>query len=1051
MRFGRDYHRHFVPEWSGFYVQYDLIKTHLNLRDTVDNSVQLLSNDIEAFISFHRGQLCAIDRRERALWSIFYEPQSLCTFHPCELNFLLCGLNDLLEELLKLQWFDRINQEAINRLLKKPRLIEPQGESSRLLLGSLRSQWHQRQQAQQLGLSRTRRRLQSSISRINEAIDTNEGTYSSFFTSVLGLPLDAPVFRDNLFRTLGENESDDPNHFLMQLAASPEVFSPTAVHSLFVFFVVRRSWRNVLMLLEHIAPPDNLNFGHDDLRLLVTVCVQETHSLGVSPTAITRSNQDMSGRSSALDVFAHILQLLEPANAKELFTSSPDDVPLLHLLAKNGLLEWCRLVLGRIRGIGEEFNITTVVLSADSLKLTPLHYALIYHHSRVVDFFSGTLVETRDDYATSDCQALLGSYLSLAVKFGKTDVVARISHITNPDVKSIYGITALHVAARDGIVDIISLLLQAGAGVDVTEHPRGWTPLFEAAVNGWAGAVQYLIEHGANTAVTDYGGWTAEELATYRGHLAIAELVKGAGSIEHTQSIADTSRPAKRAMIYRAGAEPGDTIVNLNLGPMQIERNSPPVQLNHFSQDHIGAKESLFSLNISAAGQTHRVRLPILDDRTNAPLIFVFPQGADLQVSFKIFRDDPEVSQDGVLVCGGTTLLESNKLLFGATRQSLVREHTVSILDSTTLDIAGSILFTYVIGKPFVHLQSPKYSFEELRKSGSSVTLVGHRGLGQNVTGREHLQIGENTVESFIAAADAGASFVEVTRDLTPVIYHDFSLSESGTDIPIHDLTVDQYKYASSVQTSHRILDTDEREYSCIPLFAKVRPRSLSQSCGVDPGVSQIRDRLKHTVDFKEKGMKSNIRGDVIQQPLATLKDLFDKVPKTVGFNIEIKYPRFHETVGAGVAPVALELNLCVDTILEHVNLYGGDRPIVFSSFTPEVCILLSLKQRAYPVMFITNAGKLPMIDVEKRAANMHVAVKFAKLWNLAGIVFASEPLLLCPRLINYVKSFGLVCASYGPRNSLPDDVIVQALAGLDVLILDRVGLVAKILKKLTY
>ncbi|RWA09283.1 hypothetical protein EKO27_g5814 [Xylaria grammica] len=648
----------------------------------------------------------------------------------------------------------------------------------------------------------------------------------------------------------------------------------------------------------------------------------------------------MSGRSSALDVFAHILQLLEPANAKELFTSCPDDVPLLHFLAKNGLLEWCRLVLERIRGIGEEFNITTVILSADSLKLTPLHYALIYHHSRVVEFFSETLVKTRGDYATSDCQALLGSYLSLAVKFGKSDVVARISHITNPDVKSIYGITALH----------------PGRGVDVAEHPRGWTPLFEAAVNGWAGAVQYLIKHGANTAVTDYGGWTAEELATYRGHLAIAELVKGAGSIEHTQSIADTSRPAKKAMIYRAGAEPGDTIVNLNLGPMQIERNSPPVQLKHFSQDHIGAKESLFNLNISAAGQTHRVRLPILDDRTNVPLIFVFPQGADLQVSFKIFRDDPE------------------------------------------------------------------------------------QGLTFS--------------KSFIAAADAGASFVEfdvqVTRDLTPVIYHDFSLSESGTDIPIHDLTVDQYKYASSVQTSHRIPDTDKKEDSCVPLFAKARPRSLSQSCGVDPGVSQIRDRLKHTVDFREKGMKSNIRGDVIQQPLATLKDLFDEVPKTVGFNIEIKYPRFHETVGAGVAPVALELNLCVDTILEQVHLYGGDRPIVFSSFTPEVCILLSLKQRAYPVMFITNAGKLPMIDVEKRAANMHVAVKFAKLWNLAGIVFASEPLLLCPRLINYVKSFGLVCASYGPRNSLPDDVVVQALAGLDVLILDRVGLVAKTLKKLT-
>ena len=33
---------------------------------------------------------------------------------------------------------------------------------------------------------------------------------------------------------------------------------------------------------------------------------------------------------------------------------------------------------------------------------------------------------------------------------------------------------------------------------------------------------------------------------------------------------------------------------------------------------------------------------------------------------------------------------------------------------------------------------------------------------------------------------------VQLTRDLTPITYHDFSLSESGTDIPIHDLSLEQ-------------------------------------------------------------------------------------------------------------------------------------------------------------------------------------------------------------------------------------------------------------------
>lgn len=33
---------------------------------------------------------------------------------------------------------------------------------------------------------------------------------------------------------------------------------------------------------------------------------------------------------------------------------------------------------------------------------------------------------------------------------------------------------------------------------------------------------------------------------------------------------------------------------------------------------------------------------------------------------------------------------------------------------------------------------------------------------------------------------------VQLTRDLLPIIYHDFSLSESGTDIPNHDLSLQQ-------------------------------------------------------------------------------------------------------------------------------------------------------------------------------------------------------------------------------------------------------------------
>lgn len=142
--------------------------------------------------------------------------------------------------------------------------------------------------------------------------------------------------------------------------------------------------------------------------------------------------------------------------------------------------------------------------------------------------------------------------------------------------------------------------------------------------------------------------------------------------------------------------------------------------------------------------------------------------------------------------------------------------------------------------------------------------------------------------------------------------------------------------------------------------------------------------------------------------------------------HLQPEYPRLHEAVDAGVAPVAIELNTFIDTTLDKIYRFGGDRPIILSSFTPEVCILLAIKQQAYPVMFITNAGKPPMTDMEMRASSLQSAVHFARHWRLSGIVVASETLLLCPRLVEYGKKSGLRCASYGLLNNIPENAKVR-------------------------
>lgn len=75
------------------------------------------------------------------------------------------------------------------------------------------------------------------------------------------------------------------------------------------------------------------------------------------------------------------------------------------------------------------------------------------------------------------------------------------------------------------------------------------------------------------------------------------------------------------------------------------------------------------------------------------------------------------------------------------------------------------------------------------------------------------------------------------------------------------------------------------------------------------------------------------------------------------------------------------------------------------------------------------------MTDMEMRAGSMKTAVRFAKRWNLAGIVFASESLVLCPRLVKYVKGRSLVCGSYGAQNNCPEYAKVGLVSGISVMV----------------
>lgn len=133
----------------------------------------------------------------------------------------------------------------------------------------------------------------------------------------------------------------------------------------------------------------------------------------------------------------------------------------------------------------------------------------------------------------------------------------------------------------------------------------------------------------------------------------------------------------------------------------------------------------------------------------------------------------------------------------------------------------------------------------------------------------------------------------------------------------------------------------------------------------------------------------------------------------------------------------AIELNSFVDTILAKVYDMGGGRDMLFSSFNPDICLLLSFKQPSIPVLFLSDAGASPVGDI--RASSLQEAVRFASRWNLLGIVSQAEPLVLCPRLVRIVKESGLVCVSYGTLNNDGNNVDYQVAEGIDAVIVDSV------------
>lgn len=794
-----------------------------------------------------------------------------------------------------------------------------------------------------------------------------------------------------------------------------------------------------------------------DAMKLSSQYLQPAASPAPPPKSLNENETTLLSRDDeAVQLLIFILDKLSPGQRAALKSKDALGRLPIHYAAHFGFVVLCEIIIDKMKEWGQ-FDVGDGIDSPGWLDKDghgPIHLSVIGGHPKTTQVLLTAMGQERTEPDGTVVRAPIsksGALLALASKanFG---IIAKMLMEAGIDVnwQDAAGDTALHIAARFGNVECARVLVEGTkdqkADIEIQESTYEWTPLDVAAVDGHIEVVKLLVEAGADVGKADSSGWTAREHAALRGHTQIARLLAPQpedAPVSHGGDLANgapepdtTSTQARHSNGVSSSKDVGfiksyghkyltdDSLVLVSLGSMDMRQSIEAVMLEKvpLNEAHNTGLDTALSVVVSASnakGEPTKIDLPVHETIATEPVVFRTQDVSKVTITFDIVPTYSGNQQE--IIARATARLGSIRPTVGAMRMNLKGDVEVPVIMRDTLASIGTVYFNFLVVTPFSHPNLEASMNRTYWRKLSDPMVIGHRGLGKNIASTGSLQLGENTVPSFIAAANLGAQYVEfdvqLTKDHVPVIYHDFLVSETGIDAPVHALTLEQFLHINS-DSARGVKDRRPADLGLRQRSSSMDIRRPANGFGAEMlrEHTDMEERMKHTRDFKEKGYKGNSRGNFIQAPFATLEDLFRQIPENVGFNVELKYPMLHESEEHEMETFAVEINEFCDTVLSKVYELAGDRHIILSSFNPDICLCMSFKQPSFPVMFLTDAGTAPVGDV--RASSLQEAVRFASRWDLLGIVSAAEPFVLCPRLIKVVKQRGLVCVSYGALNN---------------------------------
>lgn len=221
------------------------------------------------------------------------------------------------------------------------------------------------------------------------------------------------------------------------------------------------------------------------------------------------------------------VRLLLDAGADVKAASSAGRTPLIIAASANGNIDVVRLLLARGANVND----------ADSVGITPLVAATNVNDIEVAKLL---LAHGASAMKTSTAEGV-STPLTGAARNGNTELVrlllARKADVnaigaeTGPRVKNglitFARVTALHMAAVSGNVDVVRMLLDAGAAIDPLDA-RGMTPLMFAIATDRPNTrlIRLLVQAGASPSLKSLAGESAVDWARKFNHPAVLSELK---------------------------------------------------------------------------------------------------------------------------------------------------------------------------------------------------------------------------------------------------------------------------------------------------------------------------------------------------------------------------------------------------------------------------------------------------------------------------------------------------------------------------------------------